>query len=92
MTERDQIYIKILKYGLQRIRDCSELGLIAYCAVESEHLHNLPSLVGEKNEHRHTYYFQKERTLYLERVDRTTPGIDFTLNRYSELWDKLNTK
>ena len=92
MTERDHIYIEILKYGLHRIRECSELGLVTYCAVESEHLHNLPSLIGEKNEHRHAYYFQQERALYLERLDRKTPGIDFTLNRYSELWDKLNKK
>ena len=89
MTSRDQIYIEILRFGLQRLRDCSELGLIDYCRVESEHLHNLPSLIGEKNEGRHEYYFQQERTLYLERVNRSTPGLDFTLNRYSELWRML---
>ena len=89
VISRDQIYIQILRFGLQRLRDSSELGLISYCAVESEHLHNIPSLIGEANELRHEYYFQKERALYLRRVDRNTPGLDFTLNRYSELWSML---
>ncbi|MEM8945981.1 MAG: hypothetical protein AAGD11_12465 [Planctomycetota bacterium] len=86
---RDEIYLLILHYGLLRLREAARAGLSAYCEVEADHLHNLPSLVGERNEHRHTYYFEKERTLYLERVDRSVPDIGYTLSRYDELWTQL---
>src|SRR5262245_19997710 len=89
MTERDTIYAQILHHGLLRIRDAAGLGHLQYCAVESEHLHNIPSLIGETNEARHTYYFCQERTYYLERVDRSIPGLDFTMRRYAELWVQL---
>jgi hypothetical protein len=89
MSERDRIYLEILGWGLCRIRDAASQGWSAYCAVEAEHLHNLPSLVQEANEHRHSYYFDSERTFYLERVDRTLPGVDMTLRRYASLWREL---
>lgn len=90
MTERDAIYVQILHHGLLRIRDSAALGHLQYCAVESEHLHNIPSLIGETNEERHSYYFCQERAHYLEAVDRSLPGLDFTLSRYSELWTRLH--
>jgi hypothetical protein len=90
MTPRDQAYIEILHFGLLRIRDNATLGNIEYCAIESEHLHNIPSLIGEVNEKRHEYYFEQERDYYLQRIDRTIPGIDFTLARYAELWPIIN--
>jgi hypothetical protein len=46
MTERDAIYLQILRHGLLRIRDSAALGHLEYCAVESEHLHNIPSPIG----------------------------------------------
>ena len=90
MTERGAIYVQILHHGLLRIRDSAALGHLQYCAVESEHLHNIPSLIAETNEKRHLYYFCQERTHYLEHVDQTLPGLDFTLSRYTELWARLS--
>ncbi|HZL90562.1 MAG TPA: hypothetical protein VFB96_19500 [Pirellulaceae bacterium] len=90
MTERDSIYVQILHHGLLRIRDSAALGHLEYCAVESEHLHNVPSLIGETNEERHLYYFSHERAHYLKHVDRSIPGLDFTLRRYEELWLRLS--
>lgn len=89
MTERDQIYLAILRWGLLCTRAAAASGKVAHCVVEADHLHNLPTLIGEANELRHHYYFGKERPLYLERVDRSVPNIDFTLSRYEELWRKL---
>ena len=89
MSKRDQIYIRILEHGLLRLRDAGLLGMTEYCAIEAEHLHNLPSLIGEANERRHEYYFEKERPYYLERVNRSVPGFDLTLRRYEECWQEL---
>jgi hypothetical protein len=89
MTERDLIYLQILHVGLLRLRDAARLGYVEYCANEAEHLHNVPSLIGETNEHRHEFYLEKERPYYLERLDLSIPGMDFTLRRYEELWQRL---
>jgi hypothetical protein len=40
--------------------------------AEIELLHNVPSLIGEKNPKRHEYFLQQERPAYLEWVD--APG------------------
>ncbi|MEZ0216211.1 MAG: hypothetical protein ACAH89_03700 [Rariglobus sp.] len=90
MTPRDQAYLDMLHFGLHRIRENAALGYIEYCTIESEHLHNVPSLIGETNEKRHEYYFRQERDTYLQRVDRTLPGVSFTLERYTELWPVIN--
>lgn len=89
MTERDSIYRQLLEHGLLRLRDSAVLGYLQYCAVEAEHLHNIPSLIGETNEHRHRYYFDQERDYYLERLDRSVPGVDITLRLHDELWTRL---
>jgi hypothetical protein len=89
MTERDAIYVEILRFGLIGLRNSAQSGQIDYCAVESEHLHNIPSLIGETNELRHQFYYEQERTLYLERLDREIWGVAFTLGRYEELWKRL---
>ena len=88
MTERDEIYRQILHIGLNELRDAAVNGRIQYCAVEAEHLHNIPSLIGEPNELRHDYYFDAERAYYLERVERSEE-IEFMLGRYAELWQQL---
>lgn len=90
VTEREQIYLKILNFGLIRIRDAAHCGHVAYCEIEADHLHNLPSLISEPNEARRAYYLDSERTYYQERVDRSLLGLDFTLARYADVWNRLD--
>jgi hypothetical protein len=33
-------------------------GQIELCRIEADHLHNIPTLLGEANEDRHVYYIQ----------------------------------
>jgi hypothetical protein len=89
MTERDRVYVQILHYGIVSLRNASLGGNSRYCQVESEHLHNIPSLIGETNEARHAYYFDGERASYLEHVDHSAPESKFALARYKELWAEL---
>ena len=89
MTDRDEIYIQILEYGLIALKNAAITGNVKYWATEAEHLHNVPSLIGDSNEFRHRYYFDQERVAYLESVDRSIPEIQFTLRRYDELWAEL---
>jgi len=89
MTPRDEIYIKILHFRLLSLRDASFRGDVEYWKIESDHLHNIPSLIGETNQLRHDYYFEKEKTHYLDSVITGQNEIDFTLARYHEFWSEL---
>jgi hypothetical protein len=93
MRTRDEVYLDILKWGLLHIRNAGCSGDARTCEIESDHLHNLPSLIGERNELRHRYYFDDERALYLERItaqDSTAVELaSFTMARYRELWAEL---
>ena len=95
MTERDEVYLAILQFGLLALRASASAGHSNYCFVEADHLHNIPSLIGETNELRHDYYFNIERTSYLEKLDLLIPEIGsvseigFSWRRYEELWQRL---
>jgi len=70
--------------------NASARGDLAYCAIEIEHLHNIPSLIDEGNIFRHRYYLQKERPYYLKRLKKLPNyEVSFCLQRYRELWPLL---
>jgi hypothetical protein len=90
MNERDRIYVQILHFGLLALRNGSSNGNLRYCQIEAEHLHNVPSLIGEPNDRRHDYYLDVEKPSYLEQVEGlSVPAMEFTLSRYAELWPQL---
>jgi len=55
----------LLKWGLLMLRESAFAGRTDLCRIESDHLHNIPTLLGEVNELRHVYYIEKKRGLYL---------------------------
>lgn len=93
MRSRDEVYCDILRFGLLHLRTAAGVGDSRTCEIEADHLHNIPSLIGEDNEHRHLYYYDGERTLYLERLAAQGAAVSerarFTLERYRELWAEL---
>ena len=68
MDALDRIYWDILKAGLIAVRDAGANGDTARCRAEAEHIHNIPSLIGEQNIQRHIYYATVERQRYLDWV------------------------
>ena len=92
MRTRDEIYLDILRFGLLYILAAATHGNAKACELEADHLHNIPGLIGEKNEQRHQYYFDIERTSYLNRYTGQQASIaeaKFALARYRELWAEL---
>src|SRR5262249_16432272 len=88
---REQAYLNLLHHGLVMIRNSASAGQIDLCRVEADHLHNIPSLLHETNEHRHLYYIEEERGLYLDRLKdtATTEYLDTAELLYSEPWRVL---
>jgi hypothetical protein len=70
MNPRQQAYLDLLTHGLAAVRNLAEAGLTDLCGVEADHLHNIPSLLEESNEHRHHYYLVAERAGYLAQLRR----------------------
>lgn len=91
MRTRDDVYLDILSFGLLVIRAEATKGNVEACMIEADHLHNIPSLIGETNQSRHQYYFDLERTLYIDRCEKlaSTEEAKFALKRYRELWAEL---
>jgi hypothetical protein len=65
---RDRAYLDLLHHGLVRLRNLTHADRIDLCRVEAEHLHEIPTLVGETNERRHVYYLRGTRRLYLQQL------------------------
>jgi len=59
--------------------------------IEADHLHNIPTLLGESNEHRHVYYILQERGVYLQRLQElgATEYLEGVWIWYSEPWRVL---
>lgn len=68
ITPRDRAYLDILHYGLVLLRNFARGGRLEFCPVEAEHLHEMPTLIGEENERRHVYYLRGTRSLYLSQL------------------------
>ena len=92
-AKMNKVYLAILHYGLINIRDAAYQNNTHLCEIEADHLHNLPKLVFEEDLFQHKYYFEKEKELYLERINNFHPVngsvFSFTLCRYKELWKQL---
>lgn len=94
MSTLDQIYLTILKIGLVSLREAGASGDSKRCEYEAEHLHNIPSLIGEGSRDRHLYYFNHERNRFVESARahaRTTENQNLLVNLalYIPHWDQL---
>ena len=66
VARRDAIYLRLLQAGLNAVCAAAEAGDLARCRAEARLIHNIPSLLGESNMHRHQYFIQQEREMYLD--------------------------
>jgi hypothetical protein len=73
------------------VRNFSESGELELCRIEADHLHNIPTLLGESNERRHVFYIVKERGLYLQRLQElsATEYLRWVSQWYSGPWRVL---
>jgi hypothetical protein len=77
------ILLEILTTGLLRIRALGWSGDAKRCAIEADHIHNLPHLVTHCDPDRLVYYWEVERPSY---VNQTEPA---QLAVWEPLWGQL---
>ena len=75
-----EIVCEILRTGLLRIR---ALGDADRCALEADHLHNLPDLLANYKPELLDYYWRVERVGF---IARSTPA---DVQRFEPLWIAL---
>ena len=91
--DRDKAYLILLHCGLVMLRNIAHSGQIDLCRIEAEHLHEIPTLVGEINEGPHEYYLRGTRGLYLQSL-RELGAEEYLKNAniwYSEPWRVLES-
>jgi hypothetical protein len=88
---RQRAYLDRLHHGLVLLRNFAHAGQTELYRIEADHLHNIPTLLDETNEHRHLYYITQEREGYLSRLRelKATVYLEQVANWYSEPWQVL---
>jgi len=66
MSPLDTLYLEHLRLGFLMLRLAVDSNDASWTRAETELLHNIPSLILETNPLRHVYFWEGERTLYLE--------------------------
>ena len=91
IQSREQAYLDLLHRGLVMLRNFAHTGDVELCRIEADHLHNIPTLLHEANEHRHEYYIRGERGVFLERLRQlgATEYLEQIRIWYSEPWRVL---
>jgi hypothetical protein len=91
MTKLDDLYRQFLQFGFVVLRQALDAHDSEWMTAEVELLHNVPSLIGEKNPSRHRYFWDQERTAYLDWV--RAPGRELQKSRmatyYEPLWKEM---
>jgi hypothetical protein len=77
------VLLEILYFGLLRARAASWEGDARRGEIETDHLHNLPSIIRDFKPANLEYYWNVERGLFLE---RSRPGETAV---FEPLWDRL---
>jgi len=82
-AEIADVLLSILQTGLVRIRTFAWQGRAELCAIESDHIHNIPNLISNYSPEKLSYYWEVERPEYLRQV--STEDLD----GWDALWRRL---
>src|SRR5262245_38406364 len=93
MNGLDQLYLVILYRGLISIRNATWNGDIEFCKAHSEYLHEIPSLIGETNMHRHIYQATKVGPAFLTwaKENGRDDVLQFVNAHYASEWKQIES-
>jgi hypothetical protein len=81
--ELSQLLLEILTTGLLRIRALGWSGDAERCAIESDHIHNVPELLAHFSPERLVYYWDVERSSYIKQIPSSQLAV------WEPLWREL---
>ncbi len=77
---------QILEIACLSIRVAARKGDVKYCAIEADHIHNLPDLLRKFDAAKLKYYLSVTRPSYIEALGQLP---DTTVEPYQALWRQL---
>ncbi|MCX7388712.1 MAG: hypothetical protein NTX48_18775 [Planctomycetales bacterium] len=90
MKSLDYLYIEILRLGLILLRDAVQSGNSEWSRQEVEHLHEVPSLIGDMNSWHHLAYWEMSQGPYREWVQQQDADVqDCIFAFYETVWTKM---
>ena len=78
--------LEIIRCALLNIRSLGWDGKAAGCALEADHVHNLPNLIQDYSEGALKYYLGPGRAEYAREMQESATG---DLHHLQQLWDQL---
>jgi hypothetical protein len=87
-SELTEVLLRILRKGILRIRGYAWAGSADLCAIEADHIHNLPSLISNPTLPLLSYYFDVSRVAFIEQA-RGTSGFEVDWNRLGILLSEM---
>lgn len=66
--ELTDIVLELLTIGLLRIRRYGEMQMAERCAIEADHIHNLPALLKHYSPDLLSFYWVTERQSFLQQI------------------------
>lgn len=93
----EHVLRQLIRCALLRIRNAGWKGDAALCAIEADHIHNLPGVLNPELSTDHfegllQFYWNTERPVYLEqrRRHRLEKGIAVDTGELTEIWDAIS--
>jgi hypothetical protein len=80
-----EVVLKLVETGLLRIRSLGWAGQADRCAIEADHIHNLPGLLADYSRERLSYYWQVERASYVAQIAESQQA------QWGPLWQRLRS-
>lgn len=77
--------LELITSGLLRIRRMGEQGMAGRCAIEADHIHNLPALLKDYSVDLLRFYWDTERTSYI------TQSSSDDLAHFEAIWDRMES-
>lgn len=79
--ELAECILEIIRRGVLRIRAAGWRNNPDQCAVEADHIHNLPSLLSDFSLDRLRYYVDAEKPCFASQAEN--------VDEFEQLWEKL---
>jgi hypothetical protein len=77
------ILVELLRTGLLRIRAIAAAGNSERCAIEADHLHNLPTLLVNYDPELLRFYWEVERKTFMDQSSTVS------LAHFERTWEEL---
>jgi hypothetical protein len=90
-SEVAAVLLDILEMGILRVRAVGWSGDPARCAIEADHIHNLPRLLSDYSPERLRYYWVAERPGFVAQThSQGLKSFEPLWQRLGELMEKLD--